>query len=121
MDMRICPDCNKAFYFLKDQKPYSCTHCGYFFVDKRQHKRIEKSAGCVFIYEGIKREGVTKDYSFGGACIEFIGEPISEDTFLDFESNTLGLHVPARAVWSVSMPSKGILMGLKFLSSEEGA
>ncbi|MEE9542649.1 MAG: PilZ domain-containing protein [Thermodesulfobacteriota bacterium] len=121
MDMRICPDCKKAFYFFKNQKPYSCTHCGYFFVDKRQHKRIEKKAGCVFVLDGIKHEGVTKDYSFGGACVEYAGEAIAEDAFLDFESNMLGLHVPAKAVWFVSRPSKGILMGLKFLSTEEGA
>ena len=120
MDMRICPDCNKAFYFLEAQKPYTCSHCGYFFIDKRQHKRIEKKAHCVFIYNGIKSEGVTKDYSFGGASIEYTGDPIAEDTVIDFECNVLELHVPAKAVWSVSRPSKGILIGLKFLSSEEG-
>lgn len=118
MDMRICPDCNKAFYFLENQKPYSCTHCGYFFVDKRQHKRIERTADCVFFTDGLKLDGVTKDYSFGGACIEYTGEPIARDTTVQFESNMLGLHLSAKSVWTVNRPSKGVLMGLRFLSTE---
>ncbi len=121
MDMRICPDCNKAFYYLKDKEPSSCTHCGYFFGNKRQFKRIDKRADCVFTYEGIKHDGLTKDYSLGGACIEFAGEPIREDASLDFKSDMLGLHASAKAVWSLMSPSKGILMGLKFLSSDKGA
>lgn len=119
MDMRICPDCNKAFYFLKEKEPSSCMHCGYFFGNTRQHKRIVKVAGCVFTYEGTKHDAVTKDYSLTGACIEFIGEPISKEASIDFESDMLGLRGPAKAVWSASSPSKGVLMGLQFLSSDQ--
>ncbi|MBE9531693.1 MAG: PilZ domain-containing protein, partial [Proteobacteria bacterium] len=108
MEMRICPECNKVFYFLADKKSYSCSHCGFILLkQKREYKRIEKTAGCVFSYHGVKYKGIIKDYSFGGACVEYAGEFISEDILLDFESSMLGFHVPAKAVWSLSRPSKG--------------
>ena len=115
MEMRLCPDCKRAFFYQLNNAPYTCPHCDYIFLKKRAFERTQKSVRCVFYFKGATRSAKTIDYSRGGVSVEYSGKPLPQNTFLDFHSNALDIHIPVRTVWSRAKNSRKAMAGLKFL------
>ena len=46
--IRVCPECEKAFYAGVSPAPLSCAFCACFFEDKRRSRRTRKETGLTF-------------------------------------------------------------------------
>ncbi len=114
MEIRICPECNKAFYALRDADSLVCQYCGFIIFDRRHGGRC--SADCDFNFElqGHEVPAKLKDFSDSGARIVYKGKLLSENTVLNLVVDELGIEVTAKTMWSTKVSrgtcSSGLLL-----------
>jgi len=115
MEIRVCPECNKAFYSLRESDVVACSHCGFIMHDRRGALRTKKEVDCTIGLEGESIRVKLVDYSVNGIKIVCRGCYIKADTFLDVDIKALGIHKMAKAVWSKMVTSSSSSVGLKLL------
>lgn len=110
---RICPSCGKAFIWFVET-PLMCPFCGYLHHENRGERRIASHR--TFILR-VGRKGRTAhllDYSPSGLRLSS-QERIGMDTLVSIDIEELGIHRPARAVWSESLSPGLAMTGFKFI------
>lgn len=115
MEIRVCPECKKAFYAPNDSESLSCPHCGYIFIDRRSKGRLHKDIKLVFSINGKKIPAKLRDYSDGGARVVYKGRALRANDTLELEIEKLKIRRTAKAVWSIKLSSSLSSTGLKFL------
>lgn len=115
MELRVCPECNKALYSLHDSDVVACPHCGFVLHDRRGALRIKKEINFTISLEGEDVPVKLVDYSAGGLKIVCKGRHIKTDTFLDVDIDALGIHKTAKAVWTKKAPGSSSSVGLKLV------
>ena len=114
IEIRVCPECDKVFYFDSKEGSPPCPHCGHFF-NKRRKERVKTMVGFTFYFDGSVRSATIEDYSSDGAMITYIGETLPLDSIVDVNVDELNLRRPARAVWSKKIDRSVAATGLMFL------
>lgn len=115
MEIRVCPECDRAFYSLPDSDVVACTHCGFIAFDRRGAKRVHKEVDCRFLLEGRLVRARLQDYSAGGLRMVYTGEALKADTVLDVEVEGLDVHRTAKTVWSMKISKHSVSAGLRLL------
>jgi len=117
MRLRLCPDCEKAFYSKTDGLHTVCHHCGYVVLDLRDRRRnsVELSLKCQKGFSNFMARLI--DYSGVELRIAYRGESISRDTLFTLDIEDLGMHCIVRAIWTVSVEGVGMVSGLKILDA----
>lgn len=115
MELRVCPECNKAFYSLHDSEVVACPHCGFILHDRRRTKRVTKEIDCCFSVEGELVRAKLQDYSKDGLRVVYSGHALGVDTVFDVEVEDLDVHRPAKAVWAKKISKSQFSVGLKLL------
>jgi len=100
MELRVCPECEKAFYSPPDGDFLSCPHCGFVLFDRRGGQRVRREAESVLSIRGRKLRATLKDYSTGGARVEYSGPDLERDTVIELYVDDLDIHARAVAVWT---------------------
>lgn len=100
MELRVCPDCQKAFYSSPEGESVLCPHCGFVLLEKRLHKRTRKVLDFFFSYHGKKHGARLEDYSDSGVRAVYTGPGVDPDTVLEFDIDELDIHGKVRAVWT---------------------
>lgn len=117
MEIRVCPNCGKAFYAPRDGEQVLCLHCGFLLYDRRSTGRSQKEVGVFFYLRGIRHSATLKDYSTGGAGLEYGGKGLEVDTIVDIDIEELGVHMHAITVWSRKVSGSRYASGLKYLQT----
>jgi len=115
MELRVCPECDRAFYSLHDSDMVTCTHCGFIVYDRRGALRTKKEVDCTIALEGENIPAKLIDYSVNGIKIVCRGHDIKADTFLDVDIKALGIHKMAKSVWSKRVTRSSSSVGIKLL------
>lgn len=95
MDIRVCPRCDRAFYFLSDRD--ACPHCGQPLKERRSRKRVKKELELTLSLEGSTIKAKTIDYSSKGAGIIYRGRALRLGSAINVTIG--GSEKKAAAVW----------------------
>lgn len=115
MELRVCPECDRAFYSLHDSDMVTCIHCGFIVYDRRGPKRVHKAFDCRFLLEGRLVRARLQDYSTNGLRMVYTGQALKADTVLDVEVEGLDVHRLAKIVWSKKLSKGSVSAGLRLL------
>lgn len=115
MRLRICPECQKAFFMSFDANPTRCPHCGVYFMDRRASKRIRQELNLSISFNGSVYAAKTADLSDNGACVLFTGWQPDTDSVLDVNIEDLRLFRQAVMVWARRLSKPLVAAGLKLL------
>jgi len=115
MEIRVCPECEKAFFALVDNAVVKCTHCGHVVQERRGAERVAKELDCTFSYDGHVVHAKLQDYSSGGLRMVYTGEAVSADTLRDVNVEGLDVHRPAKTVWTMQTSDHSFSAGLRLL------
>lgn len=115
MNLRICPECSKAFFMSLLDSPARCPHCGVFLADRRTLKRERKVCPATFSIKGSILRAKTTDYSGRGAGIIFVGRNLQKGTVIDVTIGELIIKKPARMVWAKQGSGSIISAGIEIL------
>ncbi|MBE9528310.1 MAG: hypothetical protein IME99_03625 [Proteobacteria bacterium] len=115
MEIRICPECNKAFYALKETDTLVCHYCGFVIFDQRGKQRLVANFDFNFTLHGHKVRAKLKDYSETGARIVYKGRLLTEDTVLNLVIDELGIEATAKTMWSKRIAKDTYSYGLELL------
>lgn len=115
MNLRICPECSKAFFMSLLDSPARCPHCGVFLADRRTRKRERKVCPATFSIKGYILRAKTTDYSGRGAGIIFVGRNLEKGTVIDVTIGELIIKKPARMVWAKKGSGSIISAGIEIL------
>lgn len=115
MEIRVCPECDKAFYSPRVSDVVACSHCGFIMFDRRGSKRVHKEFDCRFLLDGQVVSARLQDYSADGLRMVYTGKALKADTVLDVEVEGLDVHRPARTVWSMKISRHSASAGLRLL------
>jgi len=119
MKPRICPECQKAFYPPPDERGVLCSHCGHILYEARDGTRVRpsnRSLSFTLTLPGAQVEASIKDYSPSGLRITYSGAEMDIDSILNVDIDELGIHAPARAVWTKRISSSSFSAGLRLLN-----
>jgi hypothetical protein len=119
MEIRVCPDCDKAFYALRDAIHLVCHHCGYMLLDRRSKDRTICNLDFTFTYGGKSIKARLKDYSESGLRVLYRGRSLQVDSVLDIKLDGLGIHSAAKAVWTSSASRAVYSSGFKFIGRDK--
>lgn len=114
MQLRVCPQCYKAFYISRERDAIACQHCGHIFSERRRFGRVRDEFEIILKFNGSEISARAIDYSEAGAGIIYSGDSLEADTILDIN---IGMDVrrPARMVWSRQVSRSLVSAGLKLL------
>jgi hypothetical protein len=115
MEIRVCPECNKAYYTAAVEYRPPCPHCGHVLLDRRTQERTITAKDLSFFIEGTERSATLIDLSKDGGKIIYDGESFPANTTLDINIDELNIHRTARAVWTKELTGSKVTAGLKFL------
>ncbi|MBI5237807.1 MAG: PilZ domain-containing protein [Deltaproteobacteria bacterium] len=126
MDIRVCPECGKAFYAAVSSAPLSCAFCACFFEDKRRDKRTRKETGLIFRFMDRNYRARLKDYSENGFRFLYAGKMLKAGSVVEVKIATppcppltrgglRGGSECAVAVWSKKVSPAVFSSGLKRL------
>ena len=115
MELRVCPECNKAFYALHDSEVVACPHCGFILHDRRRNKRMHKELEFAFSAGGKTVTAKLQDYSLNGMKIAYTGAALDVESLLDIDIDEINIHGKARAVWTKKVSKSVASIGLKLL------
>ncbi len=115
MEIRVCPECNKAFYALRETDTLVCHYCGFVIFDQRSRQRLLADFDFNLTLLGHNVRAKLKDYSETGARIVYKGKLISEDTVLNLVIDELGIEATAKAMWSKRIAKDTYSYGLELL------
>lgn len=115
MELRVCPECNKAFYARRVGEIVACPHCGFILYDRRRKKRVRRELAFYLSMEGRVVQATLRDYSKDGLRIAYEGKAPRPDTVLDISIDELDIHRHAQPVWSKKMSKSTVSAGLKLL------
>jgi DNA-directed RNA polymerase subunit RPC12/RpoP len=116
MEIRVCPDCDKAFYALRDVIHLVCHHCGYSLLDRRIKERTLCNLDFTFTYKSKNIKATLKDYSESGARIVYKERSLPVDSILKVTLDKLNTDSPAITVWTRSISRSLYSSGFKFIS-----
>jgi len=120
MEIRVCPECNKAFYASSDTDMLVCTYCGHVLYDgksaKRSGKRVRKDLKFRMSVKSGTLPAKLIDYSSGGLKAVYKGSQIEADTILEVDIDELKIHTAARAIWTHRVSKDLYESGFKFLN-----
>ncbi len=119
MEIRVCPDCDKAFYALRDAIHLVCHHCGYMLLDRRSKERTICNLDFTFTYGGKSIRAKLKDYSESGLRILYRGRSMQVDSVLDIRLDGLSIHSAAKAVWTSSVSRSLYSSGFQFIGRDK--
>ncbi len=114
IEIRICPECGKAFYKPEEAVEVACPHCTFFFLDRRGGERVHCELDLSYYAGRQKGIAVLKDYSDYGARIMYEGRALAVDDEVSVDIGRLGVRARGRAVWTERVSGKRALSGLKF-------
>jgi len=117
VELRVCPECNKAFYKGLDREYAMCSHCRYVLWDQRGEKRTEREIETSFLFEGRELPVKVTDFSASGLQVVF-ADPLElppDRAVMDVNVDELGLHRPAETVWLKKTDQEVAVAGLKFM------
>ncbi|HXI09382.1 MAG TPA: PilZ domain-containing protein [Thermodesulfobacteriota bacterium] len=115
MELRVCPECNKAFYARRAGEVVACPHCGFVLYDRRRKKRVLRELAFYFSMEGRVVQATLRDYSKDGLRIAYEGDALRPDAVIDISIDELDIHRHAQPVWSKKMSKSTVSAGLKLL------
>ncbi len=115
MELRICPECNLAFYAPVKREFLHCSHCSHPIRDRRRSSRTSGTFSVTFSMEGTTYEASVTDRSTGGARIRYYGPPLPVDSVVRLDFYELGVQKLARTVWSEVSGRGRAAAGLRFL------
>ncbi len=115
MDIRVCPECGKAFYAAPSAAPLSCAFCACFFEDTRRARRIRKEADLTFRFKDRSYQARLKDYSEGGLRMLYAGKMLRAGSVVHVEIDRENISELAVAVWSRNVSPAVFSIGLKRL------
>lgn len=121
VELRVCPECNKAFFKGLDREYAVCSHCRYVLWDQRGEDRTEGEMEASFSIDGREVAARVTDFSSSGLKIVFSGipEPMPDSTVLNMNVDELGLHQPAETVWQQKADNESAVIGLKLLEAKK--
>ncbi len=121
VELRVCPECNKAFFKGLDRGYAICSHCRYVLWDQRGEERTEGEIEASFFIEGREVPARVTDFSPSGLKVVFASllEPLPDSAILDVNVDELGLHQPAKRVWQAKAGNKAVAAGLKLLEAKK--
>lgn len=114
IEIRVCPECRKAFYKLEEVVEVTCPHCSFFFLDRRGGDRVRCDLGITYSAGRQSGRAVLKDYSEYGARIMYEGRALTSEDEIAVDIDGLNVRARARAVWTERVSVKSALSGLKF-------
>jgi predicted RNA-binding Zn-ribbon protein involved in translation (DUF1610 family) len=117
MDIRVCPECKKAFYTAAVEHPPPCPRCGHVLLDRRTQERKATATNFTFFIEGKKRSATLLDFSKEGARIIYSGKTFPVNSVLDLSIDELNIHGTAKAVWTMKLTNSRSTTGLKFITA----
>jgi DNA-directed RNA polymerase subunit RPC12/RpoP len=115
MELRVCPECDRAFYSLHDGDVVACPHCGYILHDRRRSKRVHKEIVFTFSAGGRTVTAKLQDYSTNGMKIIYTGDALDLESLLDIDIEEINIHGTAKAVWDRRITKSTHSTGLKIL------
>lgn len=117
--IRVCPECEKAFYAAVSTVPLSCALCACFFEDKRRSRRTRKEAGLTFWFMERSRAARLKDYSENGLRMLYAGKMLKAGSVVEVELGAENIRECAVAVWSRKLSPAISSSGLKRLGQRQ--
>jgi DNA-directed RNA polymerase subunit RPC12/RpoP len=112
--MRICPQCNRIFYHLREGNVAICYHCGYNLLETRK-KRVRVDIDFTFSLEGKKRKATIINYSDSGIGIVYDGETLPVHTMINLKVDELKIQKQAKTVWTKEVGRLKAVTGCMFL------
>ena len=120
MDIRICPDCNKAFYVTSEVSFPVCHYCGHALPEKRWQERIPAEIDCAFRFKDENWSATLMDFSKGGARIAYEKKYLLVGNIVDINVEKIDNHTSATAVWTKKQESGAkVETGLKFIPKSQ--
>ena len=116
MEIRVCPDCDKAFYALRDTVNLVCHHCGYSLLDRRIKERTLCNLDFTFTHKDKSIKATLKDYSESGARIVYKERSLPVDSILEITLDKLRIDSPVKTVWTRSISRSLYSSGFKFIN-----
>jgi hypothetical protein len=116
MEIRVCPQCNKAFYASPDAECLVCSHCGHVIYDRRRKERVEKELDFNIPFKGRPLPAKLMDYSEGGLKAVYKGGLLKVDTVFDLDIGELDIHAEVKTVWTKKVSKSVYASGFKFLN-----
>lgn len=114
MQIRVCPECYKAFYMAVYDDCVICPYCGHLFCERRIQERTRKQEPISFSLNGSHTLCVTTDYSDDGAGIVYKGGFVEPDTIVAVCMG-YGARRNAKTVWSKKVSRSIVSAGLRLL------
>ncbi|MBI5644321.1 MAG: PilZ domain-containing protein [Deltaproteobacteria bacterium] len=99
MQLKVCPECYKAFFIPAGRKSVICTHCYFVFSERRSAERVQRLMDMSFTIDGQMVAAKTIDYSDGGAGIIYKGDFLEKGSIVTISFGGK-LKLAAKAVWS---------------------
>lgn len=115
MDLRVCPDCEKAFYAFRDSLHVACHYCGHVLIDRRVLDRTQTDVGFSFVYDGKRRRAKLKNFSETGVKIAYKGLSLRVGSVLTVKLSKLHIDSPAKMVWTKEVLPSHYSGGFKFI------
>lgn len=115
MELRVCPECDKAFYAPIEEDYINCPHCGFVLLERRTSKRFSKKLDFTFTFNGNKVPAKLEDYSADGIRAHYKGQGLSVKTMLDLNIDELDIHRRAKAIWTKKLSGSISMSGFKLL------
>ncbi len=119
MEIRVCPDCDKAFYALRDAIHLVCHHCGYSLLDRRIKERTICNIDFTLTHKKRSIKCTLKDYSDTGARVVYRERSLPVDTIISVKLGKLDINAPARTVWTRSVSRSLYSSGFKFINKDK--
>ena len=116
-ELRVCSKCQKAFYTKGSEYSPPCTFCGYVMIE-RSKTRVETEKDFSFELAGEKRVATLKDYSKGGARIEYLGEALPLNTSFICKIDDLHINGKVETVWTRAVNHTAMATGVRFLFND---
>lgn len=114
IEVRVCPECRKAFYKPEEAADVTCPHCSFFLLDRRGNGRVQCELDLTYSAGREKGRAVLKDYSEYGARIMYEGRALTSEDEVSVDIEGLGVRARGKAVWTERVSGRKALSGLRF-------
>jgi hypothetical protein len=99
VELRICPQCECAFYVAENDYSPICPHCGYVFVERGEERNMTSVEAMIYLRNRFK-SGTVRDLSERGAMIVYLGNLLPVNSSFLIKINEMNLHRKAKVIWA---------------------
>ena len=119
MDIRVCPNCDKVFYVLREDELLRCTHCEFALLERRERGRERAVKDIALTLEDECLKARLQDYSSGGLRATYRGSMLNVETEVFVALDPAQTRRRAVTLWSKKKSGGCFESGFRFIEREQ--